>query len=236
MPAQIKERPILFSPPMIKAILENRKTQTRRIIKPQPPNGCAVGFSAFSGKDRVEFRRYPSHKLGGHQSFVKCPYGQPGDRLWVRETWGTGTRPDPHDGWHDGLEYRADQIGLDEHDDLPLHIVSEEHDLTGYKKGWHPSIHMPRWASRITLEITQIRVERLQQISEADAVAEGVECPRVGQKCNGQIQCGDTSREPQDCVCADGYIVLYKLLWERINGRGSWEKNPWVWVLGLKRV
>lgn len=177
----MKERPILFSAPMVRAILEGRKTQTRRVIKPQP-----------------ESHLDPDSVKGAWESGfidVKCPYGQPGDRLWVRETFAwlpDGLNADQN---HGRYHYRADG-------DLAVK--------------WQPSIHMPRIASRITLRIKDVRVERLQDISDADALAEGVD------QTNTSIR---------------GYAAeRFKRLWSSINGADSWHSNPWVWVIEFKKV
>jgi hypothetical protein len=185
----MKERPILFSAPMVRAILEGRKTQTRRVAK-QTANGHLK-------------------QLGGHRRWhpadpearLASPYGQPGDRLWVREAWAYyGGDEYLYQQQNECVWYRAHDIG----DPVP-----------GVR--WRPSIHMPRWASRITLEVTGVRVERLQDISEADAVAEGIEAP-----------------PPADPV--DMPVWRYRQLWGAINGPKSWQANPWVWVVEFKRV
>jgi len=174
---ELKERPILFSAPMVRAILDGRKTQTRRVVKPQPNADNWTG---------------------------KCRYGQRGDRLWVRETWQSLVI-------HDGLSPSDIPVGAD---------IQYPATYDGWVSKRRPSIHMPRWASRITLEITGIRVERLQDISENDAVAEGVEfwTPTV-----------DVDPVPSP-------RPAYRLLWESINGAGSWGLNPWVFVIEFKRV
>jgi len=229
----MKERPILFSAPMVRAILDGRKTMTRRVVKPQPfethPSGAE--YQGLNGNGDHLF--YPAGDLDDgterayeHDSGVrKCPYGQPGDRLWVRETWGVGTRPDPFDGWRDGVEYRADQAYLtDDIELLPLYPVTlpDDVELDSYKEGWHPSIFMPRWASRITLEITGVRVERLQEVSEDDAKAEGVEHISVGVM---PRQAAWTCRQD------------FSRIWDRINGKKyPWDSNPWVWVIEFKRL
>lgn len=181
----MKERPILFSGPMVRAILEKRKTQTRRVIKPQPEAWAhdMVGWELAMPNCRP---LYPD-------SFARsyCPYGQPGDRLWVRETW---TIPDPTD--KRTVCYRS----------------SNDPITTGEK--WKPSIYMPRWASRITLEITGVRVERLQDISESDAKAEG--CPHY---------------ETPDGTCSYWFREYLKK-----HGHMEWDANPWVWVVEFKRV
>jgi hypothetical protein len=189
----VKERPILFSAPMVCAILAGTKTQTRRVVKPR-------GLPCWSVQPADIPRILPF-----------CPYGQPGDRLWVREAFGDCTKgADIMAGMHyDPPLYRADadSYGLLGHDGLgPVY----EEEIR-----WRPSIHMPRKFSRITLEVTDVRVERLQDISEADAKAEG---------------CGPATAYPHQ------YRDAYAALWEQINGPGSWAANPWVWVVEFKRV
>jgi len=195
----MKERQILFSAPMVRAILDGSKTQTRRIVK--------------TGKWEHENSEYGV-------SFGNCPYGEPGDRLWVRETW------NKFDAW-EGYFYAADDhpFGIGEADD-PDHI--EQHDIR-----WKPSIHMPRAASRITLEVTGVRVERLQDISEADARAEGVEPVVVGE--GWRRYCDSGSEEVGVPPCADARHS-FQSLWEQINGAGSWAANPWVWVVEFQRA
>lgn len=196
----MKERPILFSAPMVRAILAGTKTQTRRVAK--HPLAQNLSYIVDIGKG------WFGDEEGEVQ--IRCPYGQPGDRLWVRETWQAVsgndrarhimTHPRPDRGW---LEYAA----------------TPRADEPAYK--WRPSIHMPRWASRITLEVTGVRVERLQDISEADAMAEGVHYSLLE-----KIQAG------QDRWARHAY----KKLWESIHGPGSWDLNPWVWVVEFKGV
>jgi hypothetical protein len=137
---------------------------------------------------------------------VRCPYGQPGDRLWVREAWSR----DEEDG---ALFYRADVGTGNEADDWQRNIYE---GASGYR--WKPSIFMPRWASRILLEVTAVRVERLQDISEADAIAEGAPWAACGAPQEGSHKAG------------------FAQLWESINGPNSWDANPWVWVIEFKRV
>lgn len=202
------ERPIIFSAPMVRAILDGRKTQTRREVKPQPPSGhhfagwcvCST-HRADEGKAAWAAGTYP-HLRGAHR--VACPYGQLGDLLWVRETF----YHDPEDSL---TLYRAD----DEFD-------GDQCDA-GYK--WQPSMHMPRTLSRIKLEITGVRVERLQDISEADAIEEGA--PPSHPSINA------ISRE-------FGYTDFprswFAQLWDSINGPGSWDTNPWVWMIEFRRI
>jgi len=205
----MKERPILFSGPMVRAILEGRKTQTRRVAKTDgldlvgPCGNSATGDVFLVGRDWV-----------GNTVTVKCPYGLVGDRLWVRETWGNGWTSKPVET--DALCYKA----------TPL---KEQ----GFKicHRWRPSIHMPRWASRITLEITAVRVERLQDITEEDAKAEGADrglwMPGLG------IFMGPTDEE-NDKRCS--YKQGFEFLWSSINGPESWASKPWVWVIEFRRV
>ena len=195
----MKERPILFNAPMVRAILDGRKTVTRRVVKPQPAGEIRRGEPDFNHWIDTKYWERQNQKENrgiGTRGFA-CPYGQPGgDRLYVRETFGHFER---NENFAPGCEvfYRADGESL-------------------AVEPWRPSIHMPRWASRITLEITSVRVERLQDISVADAIAEG--CP------GGEH--------------GDRYAALeqYRALWESINGPGSWDANPWVWAITFKRV
>ena len=214
-----KERPILFSGPMVRAILEGRKTQTRRIIKPQPPSYLQPPnreFRPIHGTDLWgAFAVAGSAAAVRSQDTIKCPYGKPGDRLWVRETWG-------HNPEGPGYVYRSDG----------------DFDMKFHGDRWRPSIHMPRWASRITLEVTGVRVERLRDISEEDALAEGVE------RGNGRWMVGDESYQrdiygfwvPGRHERHNAPSHAFRSLWESINGPGSWDANPFVWVVEFRRV
>lgn len=233
-----REHPILFSGEMVRAILDDRKSQTRRLVKPTPilddgstairvlPAGRGGWAAQWAPETHLEF----DARLSALRGFP-CPYGQPGDRLWVRETWGVGTRPDPFEGWRDGIEYRADEIGLPEDEGLTLHRVEAPKDvslgdLAG--RGWRPSIHMPRWASRLTLAVESVRVERLLAITEEDAIAEGVADTR-----------GAWEPMPGEPVAGDrgGPREAFRVLWDQINGkRAAWSSNPWVFVVGFRRV
>jgi len=200
----MKERPILFSGPMVRALLAGTKTQTRRIVKPQPAPDqqprTVIGSSGFVYvMDNAPLLPYPEVR----RVRWDCPYGQPGDRLWVRETFGHFER---NDNFTPGCEvfYRADGGCLE-------------------IEPWRPSIHMPRWASRITLEITGVRVERLQDIDISAAQAEGVSD-------TGSLILDSAGNEQ------GGPIAEYAVLWEQINGPGSWDANPWVWVLEFRRL
>jgi len=212
----MKERPILFSGPMVRAILAGHKTQTRRLVK--------VGDTI---EERDDGTRWPYFTTWAHgddgSPWAACPYGEPGDRLWVRETWAARTDvdalKDPDKARHYAM-YRADDAGS----------PTDPNNWHDYGGKWRPSIHMPRWVSRLTLAVTAVRVERLQEISEDDAQAEGVDryaaaCdhPRFG--CD-EIGClGVTHR------------ASYAALWDDINGdRAAWASNPWVWVVEFGRV
>ncbi|HFD3725645.1 TPA: hypothetical protein ACSPMQ_005879 [Pseudomonas aeruginosa] len=216
-----KERPILFNDQMVRAILEGRKTVTRRVVKPQPD------FLGSMVDPNTPFKTLDA----GLHARITCPYGEPGDRLWVREAWHVGK---PHDktapadilapllaegrgitvlytagGWQSvGPAGREEPIYPD---DQPLP------DWAG--KG-RPSIHMPRWASRILLEVTAVRVERLQDISEEQARAEGYPAER-------ECETGGSG--------LDAWL-WFRSLWGEINGPEAFTANPWVWVIEFKRV
>ena len=211
------DRPILFSAPMVQAILDGRKTQTRRAVKPQPAGEIRRGEPDINHWIDTKYWERQNQKENrgiGTRGFA-CTYGQPGDRLWVRETWMDlqGTGIEIVTGSRERYAYGADTPRGSYGDD--------QRKCYGLK--WRPSIHMPRAASRITLEITSVRVERLQDISEADAQAEGVTD-------DGSLV---TDLDGKD---RGGTIAAYATLWEVINGVGSWDDNPWVWVVSFKRA
>ena len=190
----VKERPIIFSAPMVRAILEGRKTQTRRLVK------CPKKHNAK--------RFFAEIQDGG---IADCPRGAPGDDLWVKETWGI---PSPC------------RCGTCE----PLNVkhVSYRADFTGEKfvDRWRPSIFMPRWASRITLEVVSVRVERLQEISDEDVLAEGIERPGHGYPVGLPLVPIHTFPVPR---------VAFTRLWDSLAKPGAeWASNPWVWVIDFK--
>lgn len=223
----MKERPILFSAPMVRALLEGRKTQTRRVMKPQPDDAPDINMWAW-------FSRKAGQCVGKPVALAFCPYGVPGDRLWVRETWGfdSTVRADfkPVLGRHDlsgrdlleATVYRADIPAVSEADERRVRRA-----VKSVVAPWRPSIYMPRWASRITLEVTEVRVQRLKDISEEDARAEGVErgCPP---SCGPVVGCDPGAKHGhRDSFCS---------LWGSINGPASWATNPWIWAITFKRV
>lgn len=208
------ERPILFSGPMVRALLDGSKTQTRRVVKGK----------AFDWLEAYEF----TPEFVALPDNAMCPYGQPGDRLWVRETWMDlqGTGIEIVTGSRERYAYGADTPRGSYGDD--------QRKCYGLK--WRPSIHMPRVASRITLEITSMRVERLQDINEADAAAEGLTFSakaRRSEDCMGiyELRMPDGKLHFNDNACD-----LFRTLWEQINGPDSWAANPWVWVVEFRRL
>lgn len=220
----MKERPILFSGAMVRAILSGQKTQTRRVVKHKwlpKANGKPVPTDVVvrAGDPPFMYRE-------------TCPYGQPGDRLWVRETWQgplwDEDGPFPENGYTpEYCEYRADE------GNTPWFVDADgnEHNC------WRPSIHMPRWACRIVLEIVSVRVERLQDISEADAKAEGILADSFEH--NGQLYFRDyrlSDAEASTQPALKSPIESFRSLWESINGPESWLANHWVWVVEFKRV
>jgi hypothetical protein len=210
-----KERPILFSAPMVRALLDGSKTQTRRIVKPQPHIDAAGNFCVGKSCYGQDGAGRPVTK-----AFVEwhCPHGKPGDRLWVRETWAQPAALDPGP-----TVYRADYPAcvLKGYENVPA-----VDDIT-----WKPSIHMFRRDSRVLLEIVSVRVERLDDCSAADAVAEGIR--RVGP---GFERWHPDPADVHHTGSTQDPLLAYRGLWESINGAGSWAANPWVWVVEFKRV
>ncbi|WP_414162021.1 hypothetical protein ACMGG9_07780 [Serratia sp. BNK-10] len=230
----MKERPVIFNGEMVRAILDGRKTQTRRVMKPQP-EPCDRGglwWPSNTFKTMLHIEEQMQNGAGGWGGLAgdACPFGQVGDRLWVRETWGVVS--------HD---FDENERIIDWVPDRPATAIHEMPFGNGYYSGhaiyaadgeftwgdndghggrscWKPSIHMPRWASRILLEITGVRVERLNDISEEDARAEGV---KAG------VSPGHEHMMHQ---------VAFSELWQSIYGEESWRANPWVWVIEFRRV
>ena len=217
----MKERPILFNAPMVRAILDGSKTQTRRVVKPQPDwvnenAGCGIATGGgIMPSPRSDWLHWRGSRLLRPEP--RCPYGLPGDRLWVRENF--AIVPRTAYARSDGVQQT---LRPDDDHDAAIYRAGWDRSNGGFR--WRPSIHMPRWASRILLEITDVRVERLQDISEADAQAEGV-------KVDGN---GHAVRD--DVVNVGGARTAFAELWESINGPDSWSANPWVWVIEFRRI
>lgn len=231
----MKERPILFSGPMVRAILEGRKTQTRRIVKLPHSNPLGVwesttvgghGTRLVDGSPAPELPAIWHTRTG---DCLVCPHGNAGDRLWVRETHEVrrigsetfdGGRPTRR---YAGIAYQADDGRAEVDIDLNTFQALDAKE----SRGWSPSIHMPRWASRITLEITGVRAERLRDISAADALAEGIE--RTG---DGFSVDGGRHFHAASPRCA------FASLWDGLNAaRGhGWDANPWVWTISFRRL
>ena len=209
----MKERPILFSAPMVRAIQADQKTQTRRAFNDRTTKLMRAAASIGEVSWFMDEGYLQENDLPYIQQF--SPYGQPGDRLWVRETW----REFIDSECVDGVRH---ELGRD---------VLYRADGDSSKFAWRPSIFMPRWASRIVLEVVSVRVERLNDISETDCWAEGAE--EVIHLFDGPSQAEMANRLG---LCLEDAKPLYALLWESINGAGSWDKNPWVWVVEFKRI
>lgn len=206
------ERPILFSAPMVRALLDGTKTQTRRVVKPQ--------FAAdalpceMPATDPIGGWVVPGHSglwwcdaAANADDARRCPYGKPSDRLWVREAWARINRTHGIERITTGVVEYAHRADM-----APAMAA----DRLFYGGMWRPSIHMPRAASRITLEVTGVRVERLQEITRGDAMAEGCPFPNMA-----------AGHDPRE---------WYAKLWNDINGPGSWDANPWVWAITFRRV
>lgn len=218
----MKERPILFSGEMVDAIRRGDKSQTRRLVKPQPIDEFVSPITCeWYHQTKIDRygEEYPGERVFGFANDVDgrvCPHGAPGDRLWIKETFqlhttGAGIR----------ITYKAggEDIFVDppEYGDIPD------------DNNWRPSIFMFRWASRITLEITGVRVERLQDITEADAIAEGIR----KRTCGRDLFCYEY--DPNEDAY-DTAVEAYKHLWESINGPGSWARNDWVWRIEFRKI
>lgn len=219
----MKERPILFSAPMVRAILDGSKTQTRRVVKPAPLMITDRATAPWEGPADALLKLL--EQTGRH-----CPYGQPGDRLWVREAFAF---TDAHMAEYEcSIEYRADSKCLAIAPGRELIDVPHGCDPRPFAGPWKPSIHMPRWASRILLEIVSVRVERLKDCSREDAAAEGV-CylARTNWEVRRKVPCGESVIQPTMWPEQN-----FGRLWEHINGVGSWDANPWVWVVEFKKV
>lgn len=205
----MKSRPILFNTPMVRALLDGTKTQTRRAMKPQMVYGnvCGLFNSWYLPKGKDGGTLWPNAK---EQILATCPYGQVGDQLWVRESFDFLPAGGPDQPQACQIVYWA--TGTTEPRDAPI----DYNPMIYAHEKVRPSIHMPRFASRITLEITSVRVERLQDITRGDCMAEGCPFPNIAKE-----------TDPKG---------WYSDLWTSINGADSWGKNPWVWVIEFKKV
>lgn len=209
------DRPILFSGPMVRAILDGRKTQTRRVVKDQPEFGEKyAAHDPWFGEDGLW--RWMHGVVCRERTAVRCRYGVVGDRLWVRETfqYESKTGDFEWDVKNCLIRYRATEP------DAGPWVNAEDVESSA----WRPSIHMPRWASRLTLEVTGVRVERVQDISAKDAVSEACLPGRAGMR----------------TIALNGVTAFdaFRQTWDSLNAkRGySWDANPWVWVLEFKRI
>ncbi|QAV46700.1 hypothetical protein [Pantoea agglomerans] len=254
----MRERPIIFNADMVRAVLDGRKTQTRRIVNGVPSSHDFHGWVLSSTSTKDEGKAcwaIGKSPLLNQPIRVRCPFGEVGDRLWVKETWSVVSHAFDDDG-----------LMIDYVPDRPAKAVHEKPFGRGYYSGhaiyaadggftwgdddgcvdgrscWKPSIHMPRWASRITLEITGVRVERLNSINEHDAIAEGLaEISKDGRT----YKYGVPDRDGYPGTDDFGWpwhewerypISAYSKLWKSIYGDESWQANPWVWVIEFKRV
>ena len=231
----MKERGMIFNGEMVRAILDGRKTQTRRIMKPQP-EPCPRGGHWWPSnvfKTMLHVEEEMQNGKGGWGGLVgdACPFGDVGDRIWVRETF-----QGPLFDYEQMEAYLEDSSRFEKPEFCQYaadggHRPEYQDAEDNLRHGWRPSIHMPRWASRILLEITNVRVERLNAISEEDAEAEGIDMEALYD-----------SQDCYDCI-ADHNMTgrptvtgAFKYLWESIYGEEGWKSNPWVWVIEFKRV
>ncbi|EOL9362774.1 hypothetical protein ACNAAH_000349 [Escherichia coli] len=225
------ERGMIFNAEMVRALLSGRKTQTRRIMKVQPESnqlGLLLITDSTKHSDIGKYHWAESNATGNHvrSKLFSCPFGAVGDRIWVRETWSSDfANYYPNDRvWYAADNNRRLDIEVV---DGVRGIYSPESDVHVPFR-WQSSIHMPRWASRILLEITDVRVERLNAISEEDARAEGIID-------GGCLNCG----EPEPCGCANpepDATDAFAYLWQSIYGQENWNANPWVWVISFERI
>jgi hypothetical protein len=234
----MRERPILFSGAMVRQLRAGKKTMTRRIIVPSPGRQsewltpamiAASPQLTMARTDKGELGAQMEHPRGGPLGWIRSPYGQPGDQLWVREAWRTSDGLDRLSGAEIAKSCLA--AGY-ERPWAPLHYEED-----GARTNWHPldpsfgvgagryrhARFMPRWASRDLLDILEVRVERVQDISEKDILAEGVTVPLVA----------EMTGVPWDEI--PDLFTAWRLGWTHINGTASWESNPWVWVVGFRR-
>lgn len=254
METAIKERPILFSAPMVRALLDGSKIKTRRTNGFEWTNLSMPGMwdKVETGIYRSEFGawfRFDDQGIN-RDVFIKCPYGKVGDRLWVRESFSVTAFYASQDNsteagsdeesaacrvkYHaDGAESYVDELSCNN----DFGVDEEEQALRASKNKSSPSIHMPRWASRINLEITGVRVERLNDISDVDAINEGIISEhhvwREPEYPLPDIAYRPSAKSEYRYTCPK---QAFQDLWESINGAGSWQENPYVWVIEFKRI
>lgn len=225
-----KEIPILFSTPMVQAILAGRKTMTRRVVKPQPDTEHKPSLVPRSLQNENDWGKWYWDSPEGETILKPCPYGKPGDLLWVRESM--------YQVWEEGVFYSADNTPWD----CPADFA--------YRSGncAIPSIHIPKAAARIWLEVTGVRVERLHEINPHDACNEGVEYWNIDGEAmeGGELQADfknytwterkerNPNYEDRNFPTFANAVDSFRTLWQSINGPGSWEANPWVWVVSFR--
>ncbi|HDH1862996.1 TPA: morphogenetic protein [Klebsiella quasipneumoniae subsp. similipneumoniae] len=220
----MKERGMIFNGEMVRAILDGRKTQTRRIMAPQPADD--IERCIFPNPEEIGWKSSLRHKHGSTTAHF-CHYGKPGDRIWVRETFqGPLFDYDLMDSYcKDPTPFEKPEFCVYKADGVPAPEFYDADDELHCC--WRPSIHMPRWASRILLEITDVRVERLNSIHDVDAMREGIQ---------NLTTCSHADFGIPGVVNAQHPVRAFQLLWESIYGADSWRANPWVWVIEFKRV
>lgn len=232
-----KQLPILFSTQMVQAIMAGRKTMTRRIVKPQP-NENGISFMKNPPLDweqiyKEEWKPWKLETEEGESISLKCPYGQPGDILWVRETFA-----------YTQFAFDKSLIGIGEYGIQGSEIYKSDEENSDWDGKWKPSIFMPKDACRTWLEITNVRPERLQDISEEDAISEGIYDGKMHfeELCNiPKNQIASDSKKWFDYFYSKDYRMTkakhsFETLWQSINGEQSWDANPWVWVISFKQI
>jgi len=215
----MKTKPILFSTAMVQALQNGSKTQTRRVVKPQPHAGVRESVFVKSGLE------------DGHGTEIKSPYGAVGDILWIRETWAKTTNVNSQNPWPNRPHTSNVFDGDDDNSAIIYRADGEwqwcdDDGFSTEKSYWKPSIFMPKAACRIFLKITGVRAERLQSIDEIDAIAEGIKIDADGYNCLDYLSGNFRFIEPE---------YSYQTLWQSINGPESWDANPWVWVVTFER-
>lgn len=210
----MKERPILFNGEMVRAVLDGRKTQTRRVITTNKKWADEIHLVEQRDSSLWPYNGWHDSIQGpdGCEHLIPCPYGVPGDRLWVRETWRLSTSDDC--ACYDPCRCKSG---------VPIY---KAHNDCG-EETWKPSIYMPRWASRILLEVVQVRVQRVQEITPADAIAEGIPPVRLGEQ---------FSEDAFDFASIE--VWKFRKLWDSINAKRGfgWDVNPWVWAITFKVI